>query len=42
MPKVQQLLKLEATPNDMPKVTDKPWLVDAKFNLRQHFQCKTH
>lgn len=27
-------------PSDMPAVADKPWLVDAKFNLRNHFGCQ--
>jgi hypothetical protein len=35
------LLNLEAKkPSDMPAVADKPWLVDAKFNLRKHFGCR--
>lgn len=40
MADVEKALLLEVKPSIMPPVADRAWLVDAKFNLRQHFGCR--
>lgn len=39
MDKVQQVLNLEPTPNDMPAHTT-GWLTRAKAQLQEHFDCR--